>query len=207
MRARIVAMILAALVGSLLLASPALAKQESLGSQLNGALSGLQQAAASIQAGLQATTPAAKRAQAQQAIATLEAIRPVLQAVLTQNTTDFVRSRAQAVLDQLNEGVADLQEGVAGPDAALDAKLGEALAQILEAIEELRPAIPQEAVAPAGGVAPSVAPAPVSVAPVSPQVVLPPTGEPVLPAWWAAFSVLALGMGMALKLGLRLRLR
>ncbi|MBI4494643.1 MAG: hypothetical protein HY690_17845 [Chloroflexi bacterium] len=193
MRASMVAAALV-VVASLAPVAPTFARQESVGAPLSSALSGLQQATDAITAAQQASTPAAKRQRAQQAIAILEGAAGNLAAVLGQSTTDFVRSRAQATLDQLNEGLADLREGTAGSDATLDSKLNEALAQIQEAIGELKPAVE------VAGVAAAAPPVPEVVRPS----ILPVTGEPAAPAsaWQAALLLLSLTFITA---GLRLR--
>ncbi|HEY8476194.1 MAG TPA: hypothetical protein VIN09_04945 [Chloroflexota bacterium] len=189
MRALIRMSVVAALTACALLAAPFVGAQQTATTQLSQALGGLQQAAETISAGLQADTPAEQRQQAQRAIAILESTRGTLQQALPAAPSDFVRSRIEAVLDQLDEGLADLREGVAGPDESLDDKLREAEAQILEAIQELRPAVPA---------APAVTPTP------APAVAQPARAGGVGLA--VGMSTVALGSALALA-GLWLRRR
>ena len=120
-------------------ATPAAAQTET--GSLQAAFGGLQSVADLLAEGLD--NPAVARARAQQALNAGLEVRAQLEAILqAQPESDFVRSRAQAVLDQTNEAIGDLQEGLDNPDL-LAAKLREAEGQILEAIEELRPALPE----------------------------------------------------------------
>ncbi len=143
-----IAQALAVLLAFIPMATPAAAQANSL----QAALAGLERAADLLAAGLD--NPAIAAAQAEQALQASLRVRAQLEAVLAARPADdFVRSRTEAVLDQTNEAITDLQEGLAQRDL-LSAKLGEARAQILEASAELRPALaaaPPERLPSAGG--------------------------------------------------------
>jgi LPXTG-motif cell wall-anchored protein len=125
-----------------LVALVAPAGAESLPVNLNTTFANLQSMGKSLTAAVDAQSVATARARAQEARTIGLSVRADLQAVLDSNPSDdFVRSRAQAVLDQLNEGLREIDAALNGPDAEVAGKVRAAEAQILEAVAELQPAL------------------------------------------------------------------
>lgn len=133
-----------ALVALLVFATTAIpAMAQAQADQLAAANSGLRAAAESLRAGQE--NPGLAVSNAKAALAQALQVQAALQAELaSQPQNDVVRSRSQAVLDQTNEAIRDLQAGLAQQDQ-LAAKLQAAEAQVLEAIAELQPALGQTA--------------------------------------------------------------